>query len=133
VLGSIARGHRPGEGTKVVAGKITLRQAWERYRDAHMKRKERSTGTIESYRDHMERFFADWLDKPLARLGRQPSLVVERHDKITNANDPYIANCAMRSLKERISAIVVGNSTALSPGASAKKGAFDNSEREEAA
>lgn len=98
-LGSIARGQRPGESPKVNAGSITLRQAWERYRDAHMKRKGRSEGTIENYRDHMERLFEDWLDKPLARLGRQPTLVVERHDKITEENGPYIANGSMRSLR----------------------------------
>jgi integrase len=39
------------------------------------------------------------LDKPLGRLGRQPKLVVERHDKITKQNGPYIANGSMRSLR----------------------------------
>jgi site-specific recombinase XerD len=98
-LGSIARGQKPGESSKISAGSVTLRQALERYRDSHMKRKARSEGTIESYRDHMERLFEDWLDKPLARLGRQPTLVVERHDKITKENGPYIANGSMRSLR----------------------------------
>src|SRR6202045_1293534 len=84
---------------KIKPGSITLRQAWERYRDVHMKRKGRNSGTIEGYRDHMERLFEDWLDRPLARLGRQPTLVVERHDKITNKNGPYIANGSMRSLR----------------------------------
>lgn len=98
-LGSIARGRRPGEEIKIKRGSITLRQAWERYRDAHMIRKGRSAGTIENYRDHMERLFEDWLDKPLARLGRQPKLVAERHDQITKENGAYIANGAMRSLR----------------------------------
>jgi site-specific recombinase XerD len=98
-LGSIARGQRPGESPTTIAGSITLRQAWERYRDAHMKRKGRNAATIENYRDHMERLFADWLDKPLARLGRQPKLVIERHDRITEENGPYIANGSMRSLR----------------------------------
>src|SRR5262249_43066167 len=98
-LGAIARGQRPGEDPKIKPGSITLRQAWERYRDAHMKRKGRNAGTIENYRDHMERLFTDWLDKPLARLGRQPILVVERHDEITKENGPYIANGSMRSLR----------------------------------
>ncbi len=62
-----------------------------------MKRK--GPGTIENYRDHMERLLKDWLDKPLARLGPQPTLVVERHDKITKENGPYIANGSMRSLR----------------------------------
>src|SRR5262245_5889450 len=39
VLGSIARGRKPGEDSKPTNGGLTLRQAWERYRDAHMKRK----------------------------------------------------------------------------------------------
>jgi integrase len=98
-LGSIARGQRPGETPRTITGSVTLRQAWERYRDAHMKRKGRNAGTIENYRDHMERLFEDWLDKPLARLGRQPNLVLERHDKITEENGPYIANGSMRSLR----------------------------------
>ncbi len=98
-LGAIAKGTRPGEAVRTKAGAITLRQAWERYRDAHMIRKGRNTGTIENYRDHMERLFEDWLDKPLARIGRHPNLVVERHDKITKENGPYIANGSMRSLR----------------------------------
>jgi site-specific recombinase XerD len=98
-LGLIAKGQRPGEAPKIKPGSITLRQAWERYRDAHMKRKGRSAGTIENYRDHMERLFTDWLDRPLARLGRQPNLVVDLHDKITKENGPYIANGSMRSLR----------------------------------
>jgi site-specific recombinase XerD len=98
-LGVITRGQRPGEAPMIKPGSITLRQAWERYRDAHMKRKGRSTGTIENYRDHMERLFKDWLDKPLARLAQQPALVVERHDEITKENGPYIANGSMRSLR----------------------------------
>lgn len=99
ILASIAKGQRPGVDAPIRKGAITLRQAWERYRDAHMIRKGRSPGTIENYRDHMERLFADWLDKPLARLGRQPRLVAERHDKITKENGAYIANGAMRSLR----------------------------------
>ncbi|MGY8681716.1 integrase family protein [Bradyrhizobium sp. UFLA05-153] len=98
-LGSIAKGQRPGEDPKIKPGSITLRQAWERYRDAHMKRKGRNSGTIEGYRDHMERLFKDWLDNPLARLGRQPHLVVGRHEKISKENGPYIANGSMRSLR----------------------------------
>lgn len=35
--------------------RVTLKEAWERYRDAHLIRKGRSEGTIEGYRDHVER------------------------------------------------------------------------------
>jgi integrase len=99
ILAAIAKGRRPGEDAPIRKGSVTLRQAWERYRDAHMVRKGRSEGTIGNYSDHMERLFSDWLDKPLARLGRQPKLVAERHDKITKENGPYIANGAMRTLR----------------------------------
>ncbi len=99
ILAGIAKGIRPGETPRANSGEITLRQAWERYRDAHMVRKGRSETTIESYRYHVERLFEDWLDKPLARLGRQPRLVVERHERMTKRNGPYIANGAMRSLR----------------------------------
>jgi integrase len=98
VLGGLARGQRPGDD-KPKRGAITLRAAWERYRDAHMIRKGRDAGTIANYRDHMERLLADWLDRPLGRLGRQPALVAERHEKITAENGRYIANGAMRSLR----------------------------------
>ena len=78
---------------------LTLRAAWTRYRDAHLKRKGRSEGTIENCRDHVERLMADWFDEPLWVLGNNPSLVTARHEKITKENGPYIANGSMRSLR----------------------------------
>ena len=41
--------------------------------EAHLVRKGRSEKTIESYRDHVERLFADWLDTPLRELAADPS------------------------------------------------------------
>ena len=81
-----------------LSGGITLRQAWERYRDAHLVRKGRSELTIESYRDHVERIFIDWLETPLRELGLDPAKVVTKHDDITKENGPYIANGSMRTL-----------------------------------
>ncbi|MEH2611730.1 integrase family protein [Bradyrhizobium sp. AZCC 1693] len=81
------------------SGGITLRQAWWRYRDAHMIRKGRSERTIESYRDHVERIFVEWLDSPLQELGLDPAKVVTKHDDITKENGPYIANGSMRTLR----------------------------------
>jgi integrase len=78
---------------------LTLRAAWTRYRDAHLKRKGRSEGTIENCRDHVERLMADWLDQALWVLGNNPSLVTARHEKITQEHGPYIANGCMRSLR----------------------------------
>jgi hypothetical protein len=114
LLGSIAKGIDPrpkkaaddhnvdNGGTKTSetgANGPTLRAAWARYRDAHLKRKGRSDGTIENFRDHVERLMVDWLDQPLSVLGHDPSLVAMRHEKVTIENGPYIANGCMRSLR----------------------------------
>lgn len=61
---------------------VTLREAWERYRTA-LERKNRSVRTIASYRDHVERLFAEWLDTPLQELGDNPAKVIAKHDTIT--------------------------------------------------
>lgn len=78
---------------------ITLEEAWHRYRDAHMNRKGRSERTIESYRDHVERIFADWLGTPLKELAEDPAQVAKKHDAITRNSGPYIANGSMRTLR----------------------------------
>lgn len=80
-------------------GNPTLRIAWERYRDGHMKKKGRSDGTINNYRDHVERLLADWLDEPLSKFGNDPALVTARHEKLTKENGAYIANGCMRTLR----------------------------------
>ena len=41
----------------------------------------------------------DWLDQPLSALGNNPALVKARHDQLSLANAPYIANGCMRSLR----------------------------------
>ena len=105
LLGKIAKGADPrekklkAENPGQNSNDPTLRQAWQRYLDAHMKRKGRSVGTQDSYRDHVERLMADWLDQPLSVLGHNPDLVTARHDTITKQNGPYIANGCMRSLR----------------------------------
>jgi integrase len=111
ILGSIGKGVDPrptaesfGEaresGTKLVnTTGPTLRAAWSRYRDSHLQRKGRSDGTVENYRDHVERLMVDWLDQPLSMLGNDPSLVASRHERITAENGAYIANGCMRSLR----------------------------------
>lgn len=105
LLGSITAGvdprpepkHAPSPGPN--GDNPTLRDAWERYRDGHMKRKGRSEGTIENYRDHVERLMLDWIDAPLAHLGENPALIVARHEKITSDHGSYIANGCMRTLR----------------------------------
>lgn len=106
ILGSIANGidPRPKAQEPVVGSgpngpDPTLKQAWERYRDGHMKRKGRSGGTIENYRDHVERLMSDWLYFPLSKLGLQPDLVRARHERLSEENGTYIANGCMRTLR----------------------------------
>lgn len=77
--GAAAQSQQPNEVPKGV----TLRRAWERYRDAHLIRKGRSEGTIEGYRDHVERLFKDWLDAPLQELAEDPAKVIAKHDEVT--------------------------------------------------
>ena len=98
-LGKIARGERPGEEGAPRRGEVTLREAWGRYKDAHLIRKNRGPRTVKGYQDHMDQHFADWLDRSLARLGRNPQLVTERHDKVSREAGPYAANGCMRTLR----------------------------------
>lgn len=113
-LAQISRGQHPKKGkcetaadaktiavgdATAAAGDVTLRQAWERYRTAHLIRKGRSERTIDSYRDHVERIFMEWLDTPLGHLGLDPAKVAKKHDDVTSENGPYIANGSMRTLR----------------------------------
>jgi site-specific recombinase XerD len=81
------------------AAGITLRQAWQRYLEAHLIRKGRSEKTISGYRDHVERIFAEWLDATLRELGTDPARVAKKHDEITEEHGPYMANGSMRTLR----------------------------------
>ncbi|MBR0706298.1 MULTISPECIES: tyrosine-type recombinase/integrase [Bradyrhizobium] len=94
---------RPNAGETVPnsmpAAEITLREAWQRYLEAHLIRKGRSEKTISGYRDHVERVFIDWLDAPLRELGMDPARVAKKHDETTKKNGPYMANGSMRTLR----------------------------------
>lgn len=79
-----------------LAGSVTLRQAWDRYRERHLKRKEKTPRTLEWYRDQIERVHADWLDLPLAKLGDDPERIMERHEEIA---------------KKRTAAVSIGKKT----------------------
>jgi integrase len=105
-LGEIGQGRHPKPreivetpAASLSKGGITLREAWTRYRDAHLMRKGRSAVTIEGYRDHVERVFKDWLDWPLKELADDPGLVAARHDEVTLSGGPYTANSCMRTLR----------------------------------
>jgi integrase len=103
ILGKIGRGQDPRDRHIVpvnnTSGEPTLRDAWIRYRDAHMLRKGLSAKTVAGYRDHVERLLVDWQDTSLGDLGNDPKIVIERHEAITAANGPYMANSCMRSLR----------------------------------
>lgn len=58
-------GQAETDGSSAVTA-ATLKQAWQRYLEAHLIRKGRSEKTISGYRDHVERLFSEWLD-PSAR------------------------------------------------------------------
>lgn len=68
ILAKIAKGEFAEEAAKA-AVQVTLRDAWARYRVAHLERKDRSPATIRGYGDHVERPLKDWLDVPLKTLG----------------------------------------------------------------
>jgi hypothetical protein len=84
---------------KAPSADIPLKQAWQRYLEAHLVRKNRSEKTIAGYRDHVERIFAEWLDIPLHELGGDPALLAKKHDDVTRENEPYLASGAMRTLR----------------------------------
>jgi integrase len=84
---------------KATSADVTLRQAWQRYLEAHLIRKNRSEKTIAGHRDHVERIFAEWLDTPLGELGADLTRLAKKHDDVTKENGPYLANGAMRTLR----------------------------------
>jgi hypothetical protein len=91
ILAKIAKGEYLAEAKptdEVLGADITLAQAWSRYRVA-LERKSRSDGTINGYRDHVERLLKDWLETPLKSLGENPALVSKRHDELTASAGPY--------------------------------------------
>lgn len=99
ILVKIAKGERPNDPANRQSGSITLRKAWERYRDSHMVKKGRADRTIENYRDYVERLLGDWMDWPLEKISRRPDFVIQRHEHVTNNNGPYIANSVMKVLR----------------------------------
>src|SRR3954447_6967505 len=84
-LARIRRGEDPTAAGLGVDGP-TLREAWARYEEAHLRRKGRSEKTIDGYRDCVERLLQPLLDKPLVELGREPRLVISAHDRITTGH-----------------------------------------------
>lgn len=91
-------GQAETDGSSAVTA-ATLKQAWQRYLEAHLIRKGRSEKTISGYRDHVERLFSEWLDTPLLDLANDPGRVAKKHDELTKENGPYMANGSMWTLR----------------------------------
>ena len=80
----------------IVKNKITLRQAWERYKTNHMERKNRSPNTIRNYQNYIHNNIADWLDRPLSSFVSSTGEVVERYNYMIENNGIATANNVMR-------------------------------------
>lgn len=102
LLGQIAKGNdpRPKATSDTANGNDpSLKQAWEDYRDGHMRRKGRSEKTIAGYADSVNRLMKPWLDNPLSYLGHHPAKVRAYHSELTRESGPYSAKTAMRTLR----------------------------------
>jgi integrase len=95
-LGKVARGEDPSAPKQQVAG-FTLGQTWVLYETEHLRRLGRSDRTIANYRFHVEGHLSEWIDIPLAELGRDPRRVADMHAQITHAAGPAQANAVMRT------------------------------------
>jgi hypothetical protein len=77
----------------------TLREAFERFKVAHLERQRRSPRTIEQYDYTIGQLLACWANTPLRDLAEDPARVAQKHDELTRANGAYAANHAMRCLR----------------------------------
>jgi len=78
------------------AGGMTLRQAWDLYKEA-MRKLNRSAATLADYQSKVDCHMADWLDRPLVEITRD--VCNKRHTKIGEDNGTYMANGTMRVLR----------------------------------
>ncbi len=74
---------------------ITLSEALE----LHLKAKPLSERTKEGYRYNCEQYLSDWLDKPLAEIGKDRVVVRERHIRITEKHGRTTADSVYRVLR----------------------------------
>jgi integrase len=82
-----------GESLSGVNSEITMSQAWARY-ESYLKRENRSSRTIEDYRQKFEKHLAQWHQTPLRKISRAE--VLTWHSKITANAGAYAANGAAR-------------------------------------
>ena len=97
VIGQIRRGINPNEpAPEAPASPLTVGELWDQY-EARLIRRESAEVTIRSFRYHLDKYLADWRDKPISELRK--SLCRERHEELTARHGKYPANQVMRSLR----------------------------------
>ncbi len=97
VIGQIRRGINPNEpAPEAPASPLTVGELWDQY-EARLIRRESAEVTIRSFRYHLDKYLADWRDKPISELRK--SMCRERHEELTARHGKYPANQVMRSLR----------------------------------
>jgi hypothetical protein len=89
VIGQRAR----GESLTGASADITMSQAWVRY-EVYLKRENRSSRTIDDYRQKFEKHLAQWHGTPLRKITRAE--VLTWHGEVTKGAGAYAANGAAR-------------------------------------
>jgi integrase len=89
VIGRRAR----GESLTGAGAEITLSQAWARY-EVYLKRENRSSRTIDDYRQKFEKHLVQWHGTPLRKITRAE--VLTWHGEVTADAGAYAANGAAR-------------------------------------
>lgn len=100
LLDQIRTGRNPNDADKPKMGNgpasWTVGQMWGEY-ITHIRERGRQYSTISSMEYQLEKYLADWRDKPIA--GLKKSDLRQRHEFITDNNGPYPANQTMRSFR----------------------------------
>jgi integrase len=89
IIGQRAR----GESLTSVTSEITMAQSWDRY-ETYLNRENRSSRTIDDYRQKFEKHLPPWHGKPLRKITRAE--VLAWHGKVTKDSGGYAANGAAR-------------------------------------
>lgn len=96
LIARMAGGENPNQTKRIDSSRsVTLRRALEAYEQT-LKNKNRSPRTIEGYRETIERYLRDWLDKSLTDIDRVA--VRARHQRIAKKGE-YAANATMRAFR----------------------------------
>jgi integrase len=90
---AVIRQRARGESLTGASGDITLSQAWVRY-EVYLKRENRSSRTIEDYRQKFKKHLAQWHGTPLRKITRAE--VLTWHGEVTKRAGAYAANGAAR-------------------------------------